>query len=157
MRKLLGALLVVSGCSAGAPSGPSTHAEFIPNGNFIAVVVNDPRPVHSVQLISPDGTVIDARTINTERTVAPAYSPGPSLGLGVGGFNGSGSSGFGSGVGIGLPLGASQPPTTESVSTATISLPDPAGYRRDWQRYRIEVEIGAPPSILTLSAPPPPT
>jgi hypothetical protein len=156
MRKLLGVLLVVSACSAGSPNGPPTHAEFVPNGNLIEVVVNDPRPVHSVQLISPDGKVIEAKTINTERTIAPAYSPGPSLGLGVGGFNGSGSSGFGSGVGIGLPLGGSQPTTSESVSTATISLPDPAGYRREWQRYRIEVQIGAPPSTLTLNAPPPP-
>jgi hypothetical protein len=157
MRKTIAALIVLSACSNGAPTEPQTHADFVPNSNAIEVVVNDPRPVHSIRLISPDGDVISAADIHTERTVYPGYSPGPSLGLGFGGFSSSGGGGgFGSGVGFGLPLGGGEPAAARSITTATISLPDPAAYRQNWQRYHIEVQIGDPQSILMLDAPQPP-
>ncbi len=159
MRKMLLALVVLCGCSS-APAGPTTHADFIPGGNVIQVIVNDPRPVHSVQLVFPTGEAIPAAQLHTERTISPGYASGPSVGLGFGSSTWSGSRGSGSGVGssmgIGIPLGGSGPATTLSVTSATIAIADPDGYRRDWQSLRIEVQVGDPPSLLTLSAPPPP-
>jgi hypothetical protein len=155
MRKFLAALLVLSGCSSGTQAGPPTHADFIPHSNVIQVVVNDPRPVRSVQLVAPSGLATPATSINTDRAVYPG-SPGASLGFGVGGFSGGHGSGFGSGAGFGLPLGGGQPATAQSIATATIPLADPADYRQNWQSYHIEIQLGDPPSLLTLGAPPPP-
>jgi hypothetical protein len=45
------------------------------------------------------------------------------------------------------------------VSSATIPLPDPVAYRRDWARYRIRVTFGTPPDQLEtreIAAPEPP-
>src|SRR5437764_605716 len=103
MRKVLATLLIISGCTSGSSTGPQTRADFIPQSNVIQVVINDPRPVRSVQLISPTGEVNPATAINSERTVYPGYSPSPSVGLGFGGFSGGHGGGFGSGVGFGFP------------------------------------------------------
>lgn len=49
--------------------------------------------------------------------------------------------------------------TVETVTTAFIRVPDVYDYRRNWQAYRIRVEIGTPPNALravTVPAPPPP-
>jgi hypothetical protein len=155
MRKMLFALVVLCGCS-GTPVGPTTHADFIPGSNVIQVIVNDPRPVRSVQLVFPTGEAIPAAQLHTERTISPGSASGPSIGLGVGRSTWSGGSGVGSSVGIGMPLGGSAPATTQSITTGTIAIADPDGYRQNWQSLRIEVQIGDPPSLLTLSAPPPP-
>jgi hypothetical protein len=160
MRKRLFALLVLygivlCGCSS-APAGPATHADFLPGSNVIQVVVNDPRPVRSVQLVFPTGEAIPAAQLHTERTISPGAPSGASLGLGVGRSTWSGGSSVGTGMGIGIPLGGGQPPTTESITTATIAIADPENYGRNWQSLRIEVQVGDPPSLLTLSAPPPP-
>jgi hypothetical protein len=156
MRKIIAALLIVSGCTSASPAGPQTRADFIPNSNVIQVVINDPRPVRSVQLISPNGEVIPANGINSQRTVYPGYSPSPSVGLGIGGFSGGRSSAFGSGIGFGFPLGGGEPAAVQSVTTAAIPVPDLAAYSQNWQGYRIEALIGDPPTVLTLGAPPPP-
>jgi hypothetical protein len=45
------------------------------------------------------------------------------------------------------------------VSTASILLPDPVEYRRDWQGYRIRLGFGDPPGAVEtreLPAPEPP-
>jgi hypothetical protein len=44
------------------------------------------------------------------------------------------------------------------VSTASIPLPDPVAYRRDWQKYRIRLRFGDPPQVETreIDAPAPP-
>jgi hypothetical protein len=148
--------VVLCGCSS-EPAGPATSADFIPGSNVIQVIVNDPRPVHSVQLVFPTGEAIPAAQLHTERTISPGFSSGPSVGLGVGRSTWSGGSGVGTSMGIGIPLGGSSaPPTSQSITSGTIAIADPEGYRRNWQSMRIEVQIGDPPSLLTLMAPPPP-
>jgi hypothetical protein len=44
------------------------------------------------------------------------------------------------------------------VSSASIRLPDPVAYRRDWQGYRIRLRFGGPPQVETreVAAPAPP-
>jgi hypothetical protein len=155
MRKMLFALAVLCGCS-GTPAGPTTSADFIPGSNIIQVVVNDPRPVRSIQLVSPTGEAIPADQLHTERTISPGSPSGASIGLGFGRSTWSGGSGVSSGVGIGMPLGGGEPATTQSITSATIAIADPIGYRQNWQSFRIEVQLGDPPSLLTLTAPPPP-
>ncbi len=43
------------------------------------------------------------------------------------------------------------------MSSASIALPDPVAYRRDWQKYRIRLRLGDPPQAETreLAAPAP--
>ena len=45
------------------------------------------------------------------------------------------------------------------VSNATIQLPDPVAYRRDWRQYRIRLRFGDPPQVETreIAAPAPPS
>ena len=44
------------------------------------------------------------------------------------------------------------------VSTASIPVPDPVAYRRDWQKFRIRLHFGSPPQLETreIAAPAPP-
>ena len=45
------------------------------------------------------------------------------------------------------------------ISTASLPVPDPVGYARDWQRYRIRLTFGRPPGEVEereIAAPPPP-
>ncbi|HEX6442374.1 MAG TPA: hypothetical protein VF007_09330, partial [Stellaceae bacterium] len=46
-----------------------------------------------------------------------------------------------------------------TVSSATIPLPDPVAYRRDWTRYRLRLSFGTPPGAVEtreIAAPEPP-
>jgi hypothetical protein len=152
-RWQLVALFALSACSSATPVSPRAVASFIPNSNTLQVVVHDPKPVIGVRMITAAGKTIDAQRIDTERLVGPP-SPGVSLGFGIGGFSGGRGGGVGSGVGVGVPVGG-DPPSVDSVVTATFLINDPDGYRRDWQRYRIDVLLGNPPETLAVSAPPP--
>lgn len=145
-------LASLAGCSS-PPEPPRATASFIPNSNLVQVVVHDPKPVRTVRLVAPDGRVTAAQAINTDRFFQPPSSSS-SLGLGIGGFSFGRSSAIGTGVGLGVPLGTSEP-RVESVASATVPIDDLDDYRRDWQRYHIEVELGDPPEVLTLAAPPP--
>jgi hypothetical protein len=158
-------LPLLAGCTSNGGvargSDPSVLARFPPNGatDILQVTVTDRQPVRSAELVGPGGTV-PAYAINTE---APRYAPSsggffPSIGLGVGG----GSGGVGGGIGIGFPLGGfggglSEPASATTVSNAYIKLPDRGLYLRDWQSYRIRVELGWPPDSRTVevAAPPP--
>jgi hypothetical protein len=167
MRKLfillpLLAAAATAACSSG-PAEPAANASFIPQSNAIQVTVTGGQPLRIAQLIGPAGEVTPASSINTERRSSGGsyYGGGPSVGFGLGGFGGSrGGGGFGSSIGIGIPLGggASDPGYDRVVSSAAFALPDPVGYRSTWQSYRIELQIGDPPAVrtLTLAAPPPP-
>ncbi|MDB5410103.1 MAG: hypothetical protein JWL84_5015 [Rhodospirillales bacterium] len=127
-------------------------AAVIPGSNIIQVVVQDPRPVRAVRLVASDGTVTEASSLSTDRVYD--RGSGSSLGLGLGGFGFGRGGGGGGGVGVGMPLGGS-PTQVQSVATASIPLTAPAAYRSDWQRYRIDVLMGDPPQIVSLSAPEP--
>ena len=152
------AVAAAAACSTG-PAKPAVNASFIPQSNAIQVTVTGDQPLRVARLIAPTGEATPASSINTDRRVSGGgYGGGPSVGFGLGGFSGSRGGGFGSGIGIGLPLGGGSDATSVVVSSAAFALPDPAGYRASWQGYRIELQLGDPPAIrtLTLAAPPPP-
>jgi hypothetical protein len=162
---LVAALLLLAGCSSMAKSdnaNPAVLARFPTNGavDILQVTVTDRQPVRSVELVGP-GETIPAYAINTE---APRYEPSgggffPSIGIGIGG----GSGGVGGGLGIGLPLGGFGSGSSggasagTTVSNAYVKLPDRGLYQRNWQSYRVRVEIGWPPDSRTVevAAPPP--
>jgi hypothetical protein len=161
------ALFLLAGCASSGGVAEGTNqavlARFPPGGakDILQVTVTDRLQVRSAELVGPGGGAVPAYSINTE---APRYAPSfggflPSIGIGIGG----GSGGVGGGVNIGFPLGgggngSSAPPAT-SVSNAYFQLPDRGLYLREWQNYRIRVELGWPPDSRTveIAAPPPPT
>jgi hypothetical protein len=147
---ILGSLVA---CSSASPD-PRAAASFMPDSNTLQVVVHDPKPVRGVRLVAPDGKVTEASSINTDRVFDRGGYSGSSVGLGIGGFGFGRGGGVGGGVGVGVPLGGGEPPVL-SAATASIPLVAPAAYRGDWQHYRIEVLIGDPPEILSVSAPAP--
>jgi hypothetical protein len=163
---LVAALLLLAACSSTGKttdtSSPTVLARFPPKGgaDILQVTVTDRQPVRSVELVGP-GETVPAYSINTE---APRYEPSggglfPSIGIGIGG----GSGGVGGGLGIGLPLGglgsgSSGASSGTTVSNAYVKLPDRGLYQRNWQSYRVRVEIGWPPDSRTVEvAAPPPT
>lgn len=148
------ALCALSACTSATPTPPRAAASIIPNSNTLQVVIHDPKPVIGVRMITADGEAVNALRIDTDRLVEPPSSAA-SVGFGIGGFSSGRGGGFGSGVGVGVPLGGGAP-HVDSVATAMLPIDDPDGYRRDWQRYRIDVLLGNPPETLTVSAPPPP-
>jgi hypothetical protein len=153
LRWSLVILGTIVACSS-APPEPRATASFVSGANVLQVVVRDPKPVRGARLVAPDGTVTEASTISTDRVFDSGGYANSSVGFGVGGFIGRPGGGFGTGVGAGAPLTSGEP-QTESVATASIPVGAPEAYRRNWQQYRIEVLIGDPPAILSLSAPAP--
>jgi hypothetical protein len=176
MRKPLAALLLalsVAACADG--DGPavgqppnSAVARFVPGGEVtvVQVTVSDRRPVRNAELVGPDGTVIQAYSIDLNRAgVAqqPAYLSGigqPSFGTAGGG----GYSSFGSAVGVAVPMGGYPAPGSyvavsgQLQSTALIRLTDPQDYRKTWQDWKVRIQLGDPPdvSFVTVQAPQPP-
>ena len=59
-----------------------------------------------------------------------------------------------------IPAIRSEGQLLTTISRASITLPDPVAYRRDWQHYRIRLDFGVPPGAvetqeITAPAPPP--
>ncbi|WP_374373810.1 hypothetical protein [Dongia sp.] len=109
--------------------------------DVITVTVSDPLPAKAARLMAPDGQVTQAIAIDTERHMAHEDNGlRPSIGVGVAGGS---SSNLSTGIGIGFPLFGAGETRTYSVteSRITFRLPDPAEYRRDWQRYAIAVDL----------------
>jgi hypothetical protein len=133
--------------------------------SVVQVTVSDRRAVRNAELVGPDGTVIQAYSIDVNRAGTaqqPVYQP--SIGLaGSGGFGG-GYSSFGAGIGVTMPFGGySAPGSTVTVSdqlqsTALIRLADPLDYRRTWQDWRLRIQLGDAPdaAFVVLPAPQPP-
>jgi hypothetical protein len=137
-------------------------ARFAPGGevSVIVVSVSDRRPLRSAELIGPGGTIVPAASIDTgnialngDQSLQPPAPPG-----GAGGF------GFGTGAPtVPVPLTGAAPEMTglsngQIQSTALLRLPDPLGYRLEWQQWQVRVRIGDPPDVntVTLPAPQPP-
>ena len=162
-------LLIFGVLTACADSGLSplptdqVQAGFPPGGVVDVIQVNavNRLALHSAELIAPDGQATPASylAVNPAPT-ATSYTEFPHQPYpGIGGV-GSGN------ITVG-PL-----PTTPNgeapqqrvtllrmVSTASLPLPDPVEYRRDWRNYRIRLSFGIPPGeteIQELAAPEPP-
>jgi hypothetical protein len=134
-----------------------------PAGGVVDVIEVDAvnrLPLRKAELVSPDGQATPASYLNV--------NPSPSVTSYQGMFNGPyGGDALGTrDIAPGMPLpavtgGAPQQRATllSIVSSASISLPDPVKYRRDWRNYRIRLSFGdAPDDIETreVDAPEPP-
>jgi hypothetical protein len=158
-------LVALAACSgAGPPSalpGDQTRAYFPAGGvvNQIEVYAVDRLALRSAELTAPDGHATPASSVSANPaptdTVSQEFPTGPSAGaFAVGSI---GSNALSPGI-----IGAA--PQTQArllavVSTASIALPDPVAYRRDWQQYRIRLRFGQPPGEVEtreIAAPQPP-
>jgi len=138
--------LTACGYNSAPPGGIDesvTTAISAEDETVIVLTVSDPLPVKAARLIAPDGTVTEAFAIDRDRQ---SYSDNggvrPNVGVGVsGGSNG----GVSTGIGIGFPIfssgggGATTHRITES--RVQIRINDPAGYRLNWQRYTLAVDL----------------
>ena len=161
----LAIVALLAACSGAGPPPPPTEqtsASFIAGGvaNVISVDATDRLPLRQAELIAPDGHA----TVASSVTASPAptqnfsgqFPASPYAGAQFG-VSSIGSNALSPGyVGMGAPQ--SQTRLLAIVSTASIPVPDPVAYRRDWQKFRIRLHFGSPPQLETreIAAPAPP-
>ena len=136
------------------------RARFVP-GRVVDVIEVDAvnrLPLRKAELVAPDGQATPASYLNVNPSPSvTSYEELPNdpyAGLGVG--NVAPSVPFPAVTG-----GAPQQRATllAMIASASIPLPDPVEYRRDWRNYRIRLSFGdAPGGVETreLDAPAPP-
>ena len=143
--------VVLAACAGSGPTPSSNdqiRADFPPGGiaDRIEVTAVDRLALRGAELVAPDGHVTPALSINVNPTPTTGFSQGAwaapitSANYGV--------SSIGSNALTPNVVGAapqSQTTLLAMVSTASIQLPDPIAYRRDWQQYRIRLRLGDPP------------
>jgi hypothetical protein len=140
-------LLAACGGEGGLPPLPTdqVRVRFLPGGVVDAIDVSavDRLPLRSAELIAPDGQTTPASWLNVNPSPTVTYyqrftnSPYSGNEFGVGNLA--------SGVPLptelgGAPQGSAQ--LLAMVSSASIPLPDPVEYRRDWRSYRIFLSFG---------------
>jgi hypothetical protein len=147
-------VLLAAGCGGpveepGLPQAPGTiSAGFLPGGEVDVVVVTavDRRAILSAVLKPPGGAAIPAYSISSiPQPQRAATAPGL----------------ISSTLYTGMPLGNPTAVTTydQTVSTASIRIPDPEVYRKTWPRWTVEVVMGVSPSerrTVSQPAPQPP-
>lgn len=168
---LLALLLLLAACLGTGPAplpNNQIRAGFPPGGiaNQIEITAIDRLALRGAELVSPDGHVTPAISLTanpaptdyfTQQSLGVTYAA-PKFGatsVGLGGFTNIAPNPV-----TPKPVGAA--PQTETrilaiLSTASIQLPDPATYDRDWQQYRIRLRFGNPPDVETreIAAPSP--
>jgi hypothetical protein len=156
--------LLLTACAGSGPAAlPNNQirADFPLRGvaNQIEITAVDRLPLRSAELVSPDGHTTPA--LSVAANPAPTNTLSAEFASGVGSGPSYGVSSIGSNALTPNVVGAG--PVTETkllaiISTASIALPDPVAYRRDWQRYRIRLTLGTPPQTETreIVAPAPP-
>jgi hypothetical protein len=159
---VLSLVVLLAGCSGGPAPLPTGRikAYFPPGGVADAIVVDalDRLALRDAELVAPDGRTAAAQSIVAQ----PAPAAGAAVALPSGSyFNGSilaAASGNPASPGAVGGGAASEGRLLAVASQATIFLPDPAAYRRNWQKYRIRLRFGAPPDVerRDIAAPPPP-
>jgi hypothetical protein len=156
-------LAFLTGCGGGGPAPlpiDQISASFPAAGvaDTIEVHAIDRLPLRRAELVDPNGQTTPAMSI----AARPAPIDNTALALPTGTYAGDASA---------LAL-AGNPPNAGAIgaavqtqsqllavlSNATIALPDPVAYRRDWQRYRIRLRFGDPPNAESreIEAPEPP-
>jgi hypothetical protein len=143
-------------------AGDQIHVR-LPAGGVVDVVEIDAvnrLPLRKAELIAADGQATPATYLN----VNPSPSVTSYQGLSNGPYAGD-TFGVGN-IAAGVPSfattgGAPQQRATflAMVSTASIPLPDPVEYRRDWRSYRVRLSFGDPPGEVEtreVDAPEPP-
>ena len=157
-------LLLLAACGGSGPAPLPTdqiRAEFPPGGvaNQIEVTAIDRLALRAADLVAPDGRSMPASSIIANP--APTTTVSSEFASGVGSGPSYGVTSIGSNALTPNIVGTA--PVTQTklltiLSTASIPLPDPEAYRRDWQHYRIRLVLGTPPQVETreIAAPAPP-
>ena len=159
---LLFTLLAACGDSGLAPvPSDQIRASFPPGGvvDVIEVDTVNHLPLRSAALIAPDGQVTQTSYLAVNPSpsatsyLALPTSPYAAIATGVGNL----TTGLTPTVSTGSPQ---QQVTLQTVvSTASLPLPDPVDYRREWRDYRIRLDFGIPPGeteTRDVPAPEPP-
>lgn len=157
--------LFCAGCGEeGLPPLPVMHASAsfpkLGLANVIVVDAVDRLALSGAALLAPDGAATPASDIDVRQQ--------PSMGsqslLGTGAYSGEV---FAPGTApttiTGSPTFLGGAPQARShllaaISTASIPVPDPVAYERDWRAYRIRLSFGRPPGEVEqreIAAPPP--
>jgi hypothetical protein len=156
-------VLFLAACASGGPApSPSDQilASFSPGGiaNQIQINAVNRLPLRSAELVAPDGRSTPAQSLTATpaptSTVSQQY-PNDVYSAGNFGAANIGSNALAPGI-----VGASPNSQTKLlavISSASIQLPDPVAYRRDWQKYRIRLGFGDTPplEIREITAPAP--
>jgi hypothetical protein len=166
MRSLV-SLLVAAALVACADDGlapvatDQVRARFPPGGvvDVIEIDAIDRLPLRKAELVAPDGratpasylVAVPSPGITLDREFATSPYAGNAFGYGNITAN------------LMAPGGAGAPQQRVAllamVSTASIPLPDPVEYRRDWRDYRVRLDFGDLPGAVEtreLAAPEPP-
>jgi hypothetical protein len=161
---LISAVILLAACvDSGLPplATDQIRARFPPGGvvDVIEVDAVDRLPLRKAELVAPDGRTTPASYLN----VFP--SPGTTLDREFATSPYAGNT-FGYGnitANLVAPGGVAAPQQRVAllamVATASILLPDPVEYRREWRDYRIRLDFGDPPEAVEtreLAAPEPP-
>jgi hypothetical protein len=156
--------VLLGACGDGglAPVPSNQIRAWFPPGGVVDVIEVDTvnhLPLRSAELIAPDGQLTQASYLavnpspSTTSYLALPTSPYATTVTGVGTID----AGLTSTVSSGAPQ---QQVTLQTVvSTASLPLPDPVDYRREWRNYRIRLDFGIPPGdtdTRELAAPEPP-
>jgi hypothetical protein len=158
------ALIVLSACGdTGLPpvATDQIRARFPPGGvvDVIEIDAVDRLPLRKAELVAPDGQATPASYLNVipspDITLNREFASSPFAGNNFG---------YGNVTPNLAPPGFAGAPQQRvailaMVSTASIPLPDPVEYRRDWRGYRIRLDFGDPPGDVEtreLAAPEPP-
>jgi hypothetical protein len=159
---LLSIVLLAAACGGPTPVPSDRIRAGFPPGSIadqVEITAIDRLPLRGAELVAPDGHATPALSVTakpapTEIFSQEAWSAPSSANYGV--------SSIGSNALTPNVVAAPQTQTTllATISTASIQLPDPIAYRRDWQQYRIRLRLGDPPQTETREiaapAPPPP-
>jgi len=158
-------VVLIAGCADGGlpPAGDQVRVRF-PAGGVVDVVEVDAinrLPLRKAELIAPDGQATPASYLSVNGSPSITYYQAMPNGPYAGDAFGVGN----------IATGVPQPTLTGGapqqrallltmVSTASIPLPDPVEYRRDWRNYRVRLTFGdAPGEVETreVDAPKPPS
>jgi hypothetical protein len=149
---IMGLLAACAGPKLPAPN--SADVRYDGHEQAVQVMVSSLQPPSAAALVADDGTRYPASDIVLVSGPHVLYNPPPSVSLGIGGFGFSGCcSGFGSGIGIGVPIGGPTPAEVSDQYVASALIPVPPDYASNWNRYRVEVTVGAQPMTLRAPAP----
>jgi hypothetical protein len=160
---IIALLAACGGEGAASPPGQAISAGFPVGGvaNVIAIDATDRLALRQALLIAPDGHATAATSVTANPSPTENFSgefPAGSYSGNQFGVSSIGSNALSPGV-----VGAARTQTTllAIVSSASIPVPDPVAYRRDWQKYRIILRFGTPPEEvetreIPAPAPPPP-
>jgi hypothetical protein len=157
-------MILLAGCADSGPPSSATdqvRARFPPGGvvDVIEVDAVDRLPLRKAELVAPDGQATPASYLiavpSPGITLDQEFATSPYAGNAFGYGNITAN--------LMAPGGAGAPQQRVSllamVSTASIPLPDPVEYRRDWRAYRIRLDFGDPRGAVEtreLAAPEPP-